>query len=147
MTKLVIYHRIDERKPWCWALYQIHKNVKQKRASGAFWAHNPECGLLGKTSPIPFDHMIDHVAARFLRKRLTEKDEIECLNQVVWEKSGSIDSRKKTSQNCKKGWNLWQHRSSSVSIVFLDLFFPLLLPSSRRTMSGVSKMIPILLSI
>ena len=33
--------------------------------------------LVGEASPIPFDHMINHVAARFLQKRLTEKDEIE----------------------------------------------------------------------
>ena len=35
--------------------------------------------LVGEASPIPFDHMIDHVAARFLRKRLTENVDIECL--------------------------------------------------------------------
>jgi len=77
MTKLVIYHRIDERKPWCWALYQIHKNVKQKRASNARMANNCHRALVGEASPSPFDHMINHVAARFLQKRLTEKDEIE----------------------------------------------------------------------
>ena len=116
MTKLVIYHRIDERKPWCWALYQIHKNIKQKRASNAFWAHNPECGLLGKASPIPFDHMINHVAARFLQKRLTEKDEIECLNQVVWENSGSIDSRNRLHRIVRKAGtsgNIGVHRCQS----------------------------------
>ena len=58
------------------------------------WPITAICALVGEASPSPFDHMINHVAARFLQKRLTEKDEIECLNQVVWEKSGSIDSRK-----------------------------------------------------
>ena len=36
-----------------------------------------KAALVGEASPSPFDHMINHVAARFLQKRLTEKDEIE----------------------------------------------------------------------
>ena len=49
---------------------EYHQRSSDK--SGAFWAHNPECGLLGT----PFDHMINHVAARFLQKRLTENVEV-----------------------------------------------------------------------
>ena len=60
-------------------LWTLYLPVEYIVASNAFWAHNPECGLLGETSPIPFDHMINHVAARFLQKRLTEKDKIECF--------------------------------------------------------------------
>ena len=54
MTKLVIYHRIDERKPWCWALYQIHKNVKQKREIGTFILNKPaDAGVLSRVnSPV-----------------------------------------------------------------------------------------------
>ncbi len=37
------------------------------------------CALVGEASPSPFDHMINHVAARFLQKRLTEKVDMECL--------------------------------------------------------------------
>ena len=35
--------------------------------------------LVGEASPSPFDHMINHVAARFLQKRFTENVETEWL--------------------------------------------------------------------
>ena len=56
------------------------KSIKMSNKKGQAmreWPISAICTLVGEASPSPFDHMINHVAARFLQKRLTEKDEIE----------------------------------------------------------------------
>ena len=43
----------------------------QKRQAMRGWPITAIRALVGEASPIPFDHMINHVAARFLQKRFT----------------------------------------------------------------------------
>ena len=51
----------------------FYLNVPAKKASRAFWAHNPECGLLSEHPPqAPFDRMGDPCGCAFFSNRLGE---------------------------------------------------------------------------
>jgi hypothetical protein len=45
----------------------VHQNVPMKKASRAFWAHNPEYGLLGKHPQAPFDRMDEPCGCAFFQ--------------------------------------------------------------------------------
>ena len=58
------------------------KSIKMSNKKGQAmrgWTIIAIRALVGEASPNPFDYMINHVAARFLQKRLTEKVDMECL--------------------------------------------------------------------
>ena len=50
-------------------LMNLFWSVQIKRQAMRGWPITAFCALVGKASPSPFDHMINHVAARFIRKR------------------------------------------------------------------------------